>query len=41
MYLSTTTKLVLIFMMSATAFCLWSVAWMGVTIYQTLRDVTR
>ena len=38
MYLSAATKVSLIFMMSATAFCLWAVAWMGVAIFHTLRD---
>jgi hypothetical protein len=38
MYLSAATKISLIFMMSATAFCAWSIAWMGVVIYHTLRD---
>lgn len=36
--MSTVTKLSLIFMLSASAFCLWSVAWMGVAVYRIIRE---
>lgn len=32
------TKLSIILMLSASAFCLWSVAWMGVTVFRLIRD---